>query len=221
MKKTFIYIAAFMLLSLVSGYVTYKFLNTGRNVTVPELRGKTLKEAEEIARKEGIALIPAEEYDHSLPAGRVVGQELQAGETIKSGSDLRVIVSKGPSARRIPSVLGLTAPEAKAMFLQAGLEVKNIMDAHSDSVGQGRVIAQSPQPGEVSGGEPSLIVSAGHFDIIYYVPDFTGMALQNAVSLARELGLNTVVSGDGDSIVSHRPQAGSLIRPGETVYLDL
>jgi len=130
-----------------------------------------------------------------------------------------VPLSKGPSAVPVPSALGSSLEEARALFGKAGLKTANVITVHSDAIEAGRVIAQRPLPGEIETSPVTLVVSGGPYDVVYCIPSFEGMQKEDALSLAEELGLEVRPSGAGDAVSGQRPEAGAPIKQGDTVYL--
>jgi serine/threonine-protein kinase len=194
-------------------------------VEVPDLIGRSLAEADRLLDKRGLYLkVEAEDYDLSIPKGHIISQNIPAGSHIKGQSEVKVVVSKGPKVYLIPSVIGNTLAEAKNLFLQKGLEISKVIYVHSDTVEKDRIIAQKPAPEEWTGGAVTLVVSKGPYNVIYYCPFFEGMLKEDALMLARELGLNVEIIGPIDTgriIVSQKPKPGTEIKIGSTIYLKL
>lgn len=217
------YALSFALLSGISGYVTLRLLTAGMTVTAPDIKGRSLAEADRSLELAGLRLrVKGEAYDASTEAGNIIGQDAEAGSTLKKGSEVNVTVSKGPERRLIPLAVGLSSEEAQGLLRGKGIGVGKIVRVHSEILPEGTVMAQKPSPEEWAGESVSLIVSKGPYDVIYYCPKFEGLTVQEAVGLAEELGLKASVAGRAgprDAVSGQKPGAGSMIRPAETVYL--
>ncbi len=219
-KRFLVYLAGFLLVSSIAGLATYMFLSSGRPAEAPNLIGKGLEEAKKEAEGRGFTVyIEAEVYDRSVPSGHIIGQETLPGTRIKGGGEIKVTLSKGPSAVPVLSALGSSLEEARALFGKTGLKIANVITVHSDEIDTGRVLAQRPAPGEVETGPITLVVSKGPYDVVYYSPSFEGMQKGDALSLAGELGLEVRPSGAGDTVSGQRPEPGAPIKEGDTVYL--
>lgn len=213
-------LAFFVVVCVVSTFASYQFLSKGITVKVPEIKGKSLQEAEMITMEKGLLLkVGSERYDHSVPTGFVLDQDLPAGSHVRGQAELKVVLSKGPEVRLIPSSIGMGLKEAKASFLKKNLALGDVIRVHSDSVKKDVVIAQKPAPEEWSGENISLVVSDGPYDIIYYSPFFLGMNKRDALLIAAELGLNVELRDKGGSQVVTRqsPDAGAEISKGATI----
>ncbi|MCK4911910.1 MAG: PASTA domain-containing protein [Thermodesulfovibrionales bacterium] len=213
-------LAAFLAVCAVTTFISYQFLSKGITVKIPDIRGKSLQESEMIVQEKGLLLkVNAERYDHTVPNGFVLDQDLPPGSHVRGQAAINVVLSKGPEVRLIPSSLGMALEEAKASFMEKNLIVGKVIHVHSDSVLKGVVVAQKPAPEEWSGEHITLLVSDGPYDIIYYSPFFLGMNKRDALLIAADLGLNVEIRGKGGSqVVTHQsPEPGTEINKGGTI----
>ncbi len=213
-------LAFFLALCALSTFASYQFLSKGITVKVPEVKGKSLQESEMIVLEKGLLLkVDAERYDHTVPAGFVLDQDLPPGSHVRGQAEIKVVLSKGPEVRLIPSSLGMALEEAKASFMEKNLVVGKVIRVHSDSIQKGMVMAQEPAPEEWSGEHITLVVSDGPYDIIYYSPFFLGMNKRDALLIAANLGLNVEIRDLGGSSVITRqsPEPGKEISKGSTI----
>lgn len=222
--KIFSYLMIFVLLATGSAYVTYRVMITRMTVEVPDLMGMALAEADRALESKGLYLkVESEDHDISIPAGHVLRQDVLAGSKIKGMAEIKVVVSKGSAVRLIPGVVGNALDEASKLFTQKGLEVK-VIEVHSDTVEKGTVIAQWPAPEEWAGQGITLVASTGPYAKSYYCPSFMGLLKEDALMLARELGLNvelTVADSGQTAVASQEPLPGNNISSGDTLYLQL
>ncbi len=211
-------------LSALSTFATYQFLSKGITVKVPDIKGKSLQESEMIVLEKGLLMkVDAERYDYSVPAGFVLDQDLPPGSHVRGQAEIKVVLSKGPEVRLIPSSLGMALDEAKASFMEKNLVMGKVIRVHSDTVRKGEVMAQKPAPEEWSGEHITLVVSDGSYDIIYYSPFFLGMNKRDALLIAADLGLNVEIRDLGGSSVVTRqsPKPGKEISRGGTIRFTL
>lgn len=212
--------ALFVLLCAVSTYASFQLLSKGITVKVPDIRGKSVQETEMILFEKGLTLkVDGERYDHSVPSGYVLEQDLPPGSHVRGQAELKVVISKGPEVRLIPSALGLQLDEARATFMEKDLMVGKVIRVHSAEKPRGIVLAQKPAPEEWSGEAITLIVSEGPYDIIYYCPFFLGMSKQDALMVAADLGLNVELKALwGSPVVTRQePEPGAEIQRGQTI----
>jgi beta-lactam-binding protein with PASTA domain len=217
-----LYILAFILLGLVFGYLTFKVLSFSRTVEVPELYGKSPLEANKLLTKNGLYLkIEGEDYDSTVPAGNILRQDEPAGNKVKERRSIKVVISKGPRVKSIPLLVSETLLNAESILLQKGLKITKVIKVHSDTVEKDRIIAQKPGPDERVSDQITVLVSLGPYDIIYHCPDFIGMSSEQANELVKKLNLKMEISGTGITVETQRPEPGSQIKAGDTIYLRL
>ncbi|MFD7868348.1 Stk1 family PASTA domain-containing Ser/Thr kinase [Streptomyces sp. NPDC059783] len=90
---------------------------------------------------------------------------------------------------RVPALLGQTQKAAEGRLSDAGLDVKEVRRAYSDTVDRGTVIGSDPKPGAKirRNNSVTLVVSRG--PEIVTVPDVTGVELAEARRQLKKRGL--------------------------------
>ncbi|MGW1651827.1 Stk1 family PASTA domain-containing Ser/Thr kinase [Streptomyces atratus] len=89
---------------------------------------------------------------------------------------------------RVPSVLGQTEKTAQERLSDAGLELKSVERAYSDTVERGKVISSDPESGtRIRNEAVTLVVSRG--PEIVKVPDVQDLSLGDARRALKEAGL--------------------------------
>ena len=224
LTKYAVYLLIFCALTVGSAYVTFQLAVEHISVEVPDLTGMDAASADEVLKGKGLYLkIKGEDYDTSVPRGRILSQDITGGSKVKGSAEVGVVLSKGPSVRLIPDTVGMVVDEARKEFVQKGLDV-NVIEVHSETVEAGSVLAQRPGPEEWAGQGITLIASAGPYVGSYYSPSFMGLLKEDALGLARELGLNVelTVEGRGSLVVAgQKPSPGARILQNSTIYLQL
>lgn len=138
-------------------------------LTVPDLVGKTKKEAEAILKElketEGFTYPLGDiqkEYNVEIPKGQIISQSLQAGEQVRTNSAISLVISKGPRMVEMPDVVYLTKEEAERALEDLNLKVST-SNVYSSSVKSGSVVSQGTQAGEevAEGSTIKLNVSIG------------------------------------------------------------
>ncbi|WP_117434536.1 Stk1 family PASTA domain-containing Ser/Thr kinase, partial [Streptomyces triticisoli] len=127
---------------------------------------------------------------------------------------------------KVPPLLAKTEAQARERLKEAGLGVKDVKHAHSDTVERGTVISTDPEAGARirSHGSVTLTISDGPRTV--KVPDLEGRSLGEARALLKEEGLEpgmvtrefseTVPRG---SVVGTEPAAGTERRAGSAIAL--
>lgn len=225
LRKVFmvpLFILGFVLMGLFSGYLTFKIMSFSKTVEVPDLKGKTVIEANDILNKAGLYLkVEGEDYDPSVAPGRIVRQDVPSGNKVKVQRGIKVFLSKGPRIQYLPDLLGLSLPEAESVLVKSGLRVEKIIHVHSSTVGKDTVLSQRPHPEEAVKDALSLVISAGPYSILYYCPDFAGKSKEEASSLAEQLGLAVEFEGQGGRVRTQKPAPETLVRTGDTIHLQM
>jgi len=217
-----LYILSFLLLGLIFGYSTFKILSFSRTVEVPSLYGKSMGEAKELLTKKGLYLeIKGEEYDSTVIPGQILKQDVPAGEKVKEGRAIKVVLSKRPSVQSMAFLVNETLSHAESLLLKKGLKIAKILRVHSDTVEKDRIVAQNPEPGETLSDRITVLVSLGPHEVIYYCPDFEGMLFEEAKELIEMLNLRMETKGYGTMVRAQKPKRGTYVKTGDTIHLQL
>ena len=189
-----IFAAAVLLVVLLFKLILGDFGPAGSNKSypVPDIRGKTVEEAQEMEGVKDIFLIEVqgtrttEEYQ----PGQVVEQDPAAGRTRKSNLVIQVYVAAEPEKVPMKDLVGMEYRQARVLLTDMGLDLKITTETvSSDKYGANAVIETVPAADEplVAGQTVILRVSTGPETVT--VPSFTGQDIANAVQNAQDLGL--------------------------------
>lgn len=92
--------------------------------TVLQVTGLTVDEANaQLATNLMSVVVGEEQFNDTVPAGRIIDQTPKSGETGHRGDTVTVIVSKGPELIPLPSVYGMRTAKAEKTLRDAGFEV--------------------------------------------------------------------------------------------------
>lgn len=220
--KVPLFFAVFVLLGLTFGYITFKALSFSRTVEVPSLANMSLVEANEALSKAGLYLkIEGEDYDPAVGTGKILRQDVPAGNKVKEKRAIKVVISKGPKVYSIPVLVNETLGDAEGVLAEKGLRIGKIINVHSDSMEKGRIVAQSPEPDERLDGPITVLVSLGPHELTYYCPDFQNKSLEEAKETAEKIGLLIETKGTGDFVRAQKPKPGAFVKAGDTIYLEI
>ena len=189
-----IFAAAVLLVVLLFKLILGDFGPAGSNKSypVPDIRGKTVEEAQEMEGVKDIFLIEVqgtrttEEYQ----PGQIVEQDPAAGRTRKSNLVIQVYVAAEPEKVPMKDLVGMEYRQARVLLTDMGLDLKITTETvSSDKYGADAVIETVPAADEplVAGQTVILRVSTGPEPVT--VPSFTGQDIANAVQNAQDLGL--------------------------------
>ena len=192
-------------------------------VDVPNLVGKEFAQAKELLRGANLKVGEvARAYNESFEVDRVIRQSVRGGSQAPQGSEVNLVVSRGPAPKPVPDVVGLAAERATERLEDAGFVVSADSE-YSRKVDEGKVISQRPRSGNElqPGSTVSIVVSLGPPE--FPMPNVVGMGRDAAVAELRALGLLVdvaIVPGhDGGQVVFQEPSAGTIVEVGDTVSI--
>jgi beta-lactam-binding protein with PASTA domain len=158
------------------------------------------------------------------PKGIVVAQTPKHGTSVPQGTEVALVVSKGPAGVAMPDLTGMAAADA-VKALQKRKLVATLEQTPSKQA-PGTVLAQDPKPGKRAkpGTKVTLQVSKGRPSVD--VPDLVGETRQDALATLRKAGLAANVvevpsSQPAGAVVAQSPAAGAAAAQGSPVRLNV
>lgn len=226
-RRGIIWTVVIVIVALLAATAGWFFgMGPGSPGTVPDVKNKTVAEAQQLLRTAGFQSEPRDVFDDDILAGLTVGTEPESGAQVRKFQPITLFVSKGAQLFPLPTLTGGTLAEAKTALNAAEMALGNVTEAFDEKVPAGVVISQDPAKGtEARHGTPvALVVSKGPQPIP--VPDVRGLAQDAAVKALQDVGLKAVISPETvndktvpkGAIVSQAPATGTLIK-GEAVTL--
>jgi len=202
----------------------------GNVAVAPAIEGMSLKQAQEVCRKERLEVaVAGYRSSDETPEGYVISQDPAQGQGLKQGRTIKVALSSGPRMEIVPSFAGKTIREAEVLAGSSGLSKGRTVRIFAPGEGQPSVLATSPAAGtKVPRGAPVDILVAMHGEPKAYVmPDLVGRDYPFVKDRLERLGFNVVHAasrkrGDGkfpNAILSQTPPAGAKIKEGDTIEL--
>jgi beta-lactam-binding protein with PASTA domain len=177
-KKGLFYSLLPFFVFFVSIYITIDILlKSGNNVVCPDVRGKTVEDAREMAQKKGLPLVVLRYENRSdVPYNHITVQKPEANISIRSGRIIHVIVSEGPKLTEVPNLTGRSLQEAEETLREKNLEVGKIIQIPHTR--EGKVIAQLPKGGEKTLERKEVILFVGlDKGKYFYLPDVKDLSL--------------------------------------------
>jgi serine/threonine-protein kinase len=194
-----------------------------RPVPVPDVTGKTLSKARGLLRDAGLNVGKVtKEFHERVDLGLVIRQSVRGDAEAPIGSDIDLVISKGPTPVPVPKVVGLEQSDATAALEAEGFVV-SVSEEFSERVDKGVVISQTPTRGTdyQPGNSVSIVVSKGPPE--FAMPSVVGMPRDEAVDRLRGLELLVDVSivpgHPGTRVVFQEPAAGVIVRAGDLVHI--
>jgi eukaryotic-like serine/threonine-protein kinase len=182
-----------VIVALLSALTAMRLAIHGREVTVPDMQGKTPTEARRIAESSGLeADIEREYYSPAIPEGKVLSQMPAAGSTVRRGWQVRLALSLGPQRVSIPQVVGESDRAAAITIAQRGLNLGGAASLELPNSTPGQVIAQNPQPNATDASAPkiSLLISQAPAPQSFVMPSFVGQPLGSVALALKDAGFS-------------------------------
>ncbi|MEV4637299.1 Stk1 family PASTA domain-containing Ser/Thr kinase [Actinoplanes sp. NPDC049548] len=153
-------------------------------------------------------------YSDDVPQGVVISVEPKAGESLKPGATVTVVISKGKAPITVPDVKGKNINDARNQLQGLGLVV---VEQYKDSDQPAdTVIGQSPGPetGAEKDDEIKLEVSKGPPQVT--VPDLTNQPCQQAAQTLQGMGLTPRLNFNPNGLVRQQNPAPNTPVPTQT-----
>jgi eukaryotic-like serine/threonine-protein kinase len=132
---------------VAAGTLVKLFVSSGpKMVTVPDVKGMSQTDAENTLRNKGFQVNEQTDQNSTKPAGTVVKQSPDPGDSVKFGSTVTIYVSPGGAA--VPYVIGDNVQVAIGKLGNAGFSNVNEVYTQNSQVPNGTVVAQSPHSGQ-------------------------------------------------------------------------
>lgn len=194
--KIAIIILSLVLLFVIVFLITKIAIDGGikSKVDMPNLVGKTLEEAQNMADDLGLTLETSEVASSDVEEGKIVSQDPEYKEgKIEKGSTIKVNVSKGPEQNELPKLEGMKIEDARNTAEALGITLKEETE-NSDTVESGVIIKQDTAVGTLvkSGDTVTVHVSSGVEKV--KVPTVVGMDEGTALATLKNAGLNPKVT---------------------------
>lgn len=200
-------------------------LGRGAVVSVPEVEGRALPRARAQIEGVGLRVETTAGFSLSVPRGAVIQQDPAAGERLREGELVELVVSQGANRVQMPDAVGEPLDEVVLPLEESGVDFE-VEEVPDERVPEGVVISQEPDPGVVVTGEdvPRFTVSAGPPQ--RPVPEVLGLSLRAAAFKVGEAGLQvgevTLVDDPGrpvGSVAAVEPGVGTMLDRDATVTL--
>jgi serine/threonine-protein kinase len=218
-------LVALLVLAVLGGGVGWYFVTGPGAYTVTPTVSGTVDDARRTLDAAGLGMRVTEQYDEQVPAGSVVATDPAAGEQVRKGATVSVLVSRGTAFTPATDVVGLTVDDATAALAGDDLALApEPAEEFSETVGAGLVVSQVPAAGETveRGSEVAVVVSKGREPLP--VPSVVEQERGDAEEAVTDAGLVPEVTEEFSEsvaagvVISQSPADGTLFR-GDPVQL--
>lgn len=215
-------IALFVLIFVATLVITLTVINSSspKDVQIPNVVNLTQEEAKQRIEQLKLKFAYKEEYSADVEAGHVISQDPQYinNYSVKEGSTVTVVISKGMEQTKVPKVIGMEYSKAESALTEAGLEVEKVEET-SQKVEAGYVISQEIDANtEVQKGTKIKIhVSTGTGIKKVTVTSVIGKSSEEAKKILTDLKLEVNVVEDEDTSKSDGVVLKQSVDPGTSV----
>ena len=137
-----------IILPAIGGYFYTTYFAYLPEVSVPDLRGKTIVEAENILTQINLKAVNAGSvFDDQMPVGLVVSQRPEINRKVKIGRVISIFTSSGKRKVIVPNLLGRPLDQATEVLSNTGLNLGNVVLDYVADMDPGMVLSQDPLPG--------------------------------------------------------------------------
>jgi eukaryotic-like serine/threonine-protein kinase len=176
--------------AFLSAVTTMRFAIQGREVSMPNLVGKSSADAMAILQGRGLQLKVVDRVYSDLPANAVARQSPPEGERMKVGQNAHVVLSLGSPNVNTPSLVGESLRVARIQLLQVGLQLGEVTTIAAPAAMSDTILQQTPLPGtRAASPRVDLLVAQGEVPASYVMPWLVGMALPDADRLLMSSGI--------------------------------
>ncbi len=166
--------------------IGWLFLHFYGRVEVPNVVGQQQSVALDMLDRSGLPAVIDKAYSEEYDAGVVIHQSRDAGERVRNGTNISLLVSEGTQWFYMDSFIGGSEENAMAALYGSGAKNVKFEYVRNDEIPVGTVISQSLSPGYQSKDEQVVITVSGK---VVQMPPLTGLTLEGAKALVEAEGL--------------------------------
>jgi serine/threonine-protein kinase len=231
LSKIFGFILLYSSVLVISVFLTMSMLIKGEELEAPDLTGKSLKEAADIAGKHGIYLKKiVGNYDRNYKPLTVINQSPVPGVRIKEKSFIKIFVSSDVVEVIVPDLSGYNLADCEKMLRENDLKKRYVSYMDAKDVPVDFVISQSyPAAARVPAGtEIDILISRGQRSKSYIMPDIIGKQVEDVRIYFDTLGLSvsreTKVAYPGldpNRVIKQHPLSGYRINAKARISIEV
>jgi len=225
-------IIIFILIIIITAYLTMSYVIKGRQVIVPNIKGLDVQMARNKCVEKHLYLKERETegYSVTVPEGCVMAQDPVEGAYVKEGRTVYVTVSKGLKLISVPNLQSENIRQSKIRLEQNNLMLGKEARIGTKDIPEGDILAQNPPPNALvrKDSPVSVLASSGERDVYYVMPNLVGKKyddIRKSIYAAKmELGKINYVDVSGQEkgvIVQQSPLPGVKVKRGSQIDLSL
>ena len=200
-KKALIIGLAMILVVLLGAFIGDRVFSGNNNntpapiveedVQVPVVANLLKAEAETLLKENGLILEVQSTEPSDLPVDTVIKSIPEAGQTVKKGSTVAVILSAGKEEKLVPDITGITVDTARMILENNGFNMGQVSEENDDLIPEGEIISQDPlvNTSLPKGSAINVVVSKGAEIKVANMPSLIAKTEREAKGLLESKGL--------------------------------
>jgi len=214
---------------LTTYFSVYLFVKTEKKIIIPDLSGKDIIYVLELLSENNLnTRVEGTEYHSTIQKNHVIYQYPKPGTEVKNGRDVSIILSKGSKWLVLSDLRGMSTEKAQIVLDKNRLCRGVITKIYHSNFDNDVIISHYPEFGENVTRNTCInfLVSRGNRIKTYQMPDFTGISLEETLTLLSQINVQTLsVEYKSDDqwpenrILMQKPAFGYVITKDEAVYL--
>lgn len=212
------------LLAFLWAFLSFGNFWSNSTVDVPNVVGKQLSVATRLLEERHLRVSSSEVTNSDVPAGQVISQSPEPGESVKEQRMVHLVVSKGAGDITIPDLQGMSFDQAREKLKALGLSIGKITYENDPNKDDGVVLSQGLQAGgKASKGATVDITINQTKGTTVEIPNVVGMTIKEAKEALGNLGLSIgKISGSNEDsavVTAVSPAPGSSVKRDESITL--
>lgn len=197
-------------------------------VQVPDLRGMSVREAQEVLLSNNLKLGKKRyEYSNSYLKGQTISSDPARETTVNRNSKVDIVISKGPLKTKFGSYIGQNFDQVRKKLKAKGVLVDK-ETTYSNKYPAGQIVSQSIDPSmKVSLYQLPVTFTVSEGVQTFKIRDLTDYTQKSVIDYAQEHNItiifeqqysNTVPKGQ---VISQNPKANTTVKAGSQVIVTL
>lgn len=216
------------LIGMLGVIVVITILLMSLKVQVPDLRGMSVREAQEVLLSNNLKLGKKRyEYSSSYLKGQTISSDPARETTVSRNSKVNIVISKGPLKTKFGSYIGQNFDQVRKKLKAKGVLVDK-ETTYSNKYPAGQIVSQSIDPSmKVSLYQLPVTFTVSEGVQTFKIRDLTGYTQKSVIDYAQEHNItiifeqqysNTVPKGQ---VISQNPKANTTVKAGSQVIVTL
>lgn len=197
-------------------------VSKGQKITVPDFATMSVEEMTAWAMEYNIKINFENRYDANIAIGELISSSIDAGTTIDEGSEIEIVISKGPLKMEEFE----TAEEYRAWAEKNGVAYKEEV-AYSNDVATGGIISVTPSVGTILQNGETIVLTISQGKQVT-VPYLVGKRRSEITQICNDQGLRCsfIYGGYSETVgrdiaIRQSRSSGSTISQNTTITITL